>query len=194
MAQYATVVSLEAYLGRALTDAESDGADAACAAATDLIDGYTGRTWQTATVTGELHTVLDKLVRLDSAPVSAITSVTSRYLTAGETPTTLVADVDYELLDATNGILLVNAYRGTTLTVAYTRPATVPPSITQAANIIAASWLVGVGAIDTRAAGLTQLTAGSVTLKWQLGTDAAASIPGEAKALLAPYRNAVLFA
>lgn len=194
MALYCSVASIEAYLGRALTDAESDGADAACAAATDFIDGYTRTTWQSATVTGELHTVESNLVRLDRKPVASITGVTSRYLVAGETPTTLTAGVDYELIDATNGILLVGAYRGTTLTVSYTTSATVPPAITQAANIIAASWLVGVGAIDTKAAGLTQLTAGSVTLKWELGTDAQAAIPSEAKALLAPYRPAIAFA
>jgi hypothetical protein len=194
VAPYATVATLEAYLGRELTDAESDGADAACAAATDFVDQYTRKTWQSATVTGELHTVTRNVVLLDLVPITAITSITARSPYVGAVVTTLAAGTDYELIDAASGTLLVNQPVGTILTVGYTRPATVPASITQAANIIAASWLVGVGSIDTRAAGLTQLTAGSVTLKWQLGTDAAASIPSEAKALLAPYRSAFAFA
>jgi hypothetical protein len=33
-----------------------------------------------------------------------------------------------------------------------------------------------------------------VTLKWQLPADAAASVPAEAKALLAPYRALAWFA
>ena len=194
MAVYCDVTSLEAYLGRALSDGESDGATAACAASTDFIDQYTGRTWQSDTITGEVHTVNGPTLTLDLAPITAITAITARGAYVGATVRTLTAGQDYDLLDASAGLLGTNQSDGTLLTVSYTRPATVPPSITQAANIIAAAWLVGVGAIDTRAAGLTQLTAGSVTLKWQLGTDAQAAVPSEAKALLAPYRSLALFA
>jgi hypothetical protein len=194
VAPYCTVDTLEAYLGRVLTDGESDGADAACLAATDWIDNYTGLSWQSGTITGEVHTVNGPMLALDFPPLTAITSITARGTYVGATVKTLVAGRDYDVLDAANGLLVLNQTDGDTLTVSYTRPVTVPASITQAANIIAAGYLVGASATNTRAAGLTELSAGSVTLKWQLSSDAQASIPAEAQALLAPYRSLAYFA
>jgi hypothetical protein len=194
VALYATAATLEVYLGRPLSDAETDGAAAATAAATDFIDQYTGQTWQSATVTGEVHTLNGGVLVLDHAPMTAITAITGRAPYVGATVRAWAAGTDYDLIDAAGGVLLTNQADGTIVTVSYTRPATVPPSILQAANIIAAGYLVGAASFDSRTAGLTELSAGSVTLKWQLSSDAAAAVPAEAKALLAPYRALAWFA
>lgn len=193
MAAYCTPESLELYLGRALTDAESDSAPGACLAATDFIDRYTGKSWQGTTIAGELQTVLGPTVRLDRTPVASVTSVTARSLTVGETPRVLVAGAGYELLDGPNGVLLVGEARGTILTVTYAVGAVVPAAISLAANIIAAAYAVGGSAAAGEGRGIQKLKAGSVELTYD-PIDAATSVPATAYELLAAYRPAFSFA
>jgi hypothetical protein len=202
MAAYCTPASLELYLGRALTDAESDSAIGACLAATDFIDRYTGSSWQGTTISGELQTVTGPTVRLDWRPVSAITSVTARSLVVGATPRSLVAGTDYELVDALNGVLLVNAAydvitttmsAGTVLTVTYVVGAVVPAAISLAANIIAAAYAVGGSAASGAGRGIQKLEAGSAKITYD-PIERTVAIPPTAYELLAAYRPAVLFA
>jgi hypothetical protein len=202
VAAYCTPESLELYLGRALTDAESDSATGACLAATDFIDRYTGRSWQGTTITGELQTVRGPTVRLDWRPVASVTSVTARSLTVGATARVLVAGTDYELLDPLNGILLVNApydiittttIAGTVLAVTYVTGAVVPAAISLAANIIAAAYAVGGSAASGAGRGIQKLEAGSAKITYD-PIEKTVAIPPTAYELLAAYRPAVAFA
>lgn len=206
MAAYCTPESLELYLGRALTDAESDSAPGACLAATDFIDRYTGKSWQGTTVTGELQTVpassavwsgetgwYGRLVRLDWKPVVSVTSVTARGLVVGETPRVLVAGTGYELIDPLNGRLLVNESTGTVLTVTYVTGSTVPATISQAANIIAAAYAVAGSAAAGTDRGIQKLKAGSVEITYD-PVESVIAIPSTALELLSLHRPAVMFA
>lgn len=203
MASYADATSLAAYLQRSLTVAETAAATAACAAATEYIDRYVGRSWQGTTITGELQTVESETVHLDYRPVASVTTVTARSMIVGETPRLLVAGTDYELIDAPNGVLLVNGYGydvitttgyvGLVLTITYVVGSTVPALIAQAANIIAAWYLVSAPAASNQARGILKLKAGSAEITYD-PIDKAAAVPGTATTLLNVYRRPVIFA
>lgn len=202
MAAYCTPESLELYLGRNLTDAESGSAPGACLASTDFIDRYTGKSWQGTTISGELQTVLGPTVRLDWRPVASVTSITARSLTVGAAARVLVAGTDYELLDPLNGILLVNApydiitttaITGTVLTVTYVTGAVVPAAISLAANIIAAAYAVGGSAASGAGRGIQKLEAGTAKITYD-PIEKTVAIPPTAYELLAAYRPAVAFA
>jgi hypothetical protein len=194
MAVYASAASLALFLARALTAAETASASAACAAATEYVDRFTGKTWQGQTITGELQTVpYNGIVRLDRLPVASLTTVTARWLYVGETIISLVANTDYELIDALNGLVLVNRPQGTVLTVTYVTGSTVPADIALAANIIAASYLISAPAASLKPRGIQKLKAGSAEITYD-PIDRSMPIPPTAYALLAAYRPAFSFA
>lgn len=205
MAAYADAASLAIYLGRSLTAPETAAASSACAAATDYIDRYVGKSWQGTTISGEVQTVMGPTVRLDRVPVASITSATARPPLVGATPRMLVAGTDYELIDPLNGVLLVSGYGyvdavistegcvGTVLTITYVVGSPAPAAIQQAANIIAAQYLVSAPAASNQARGIQKLKAGSAEITYD-PIDTAISIPLPAQALLDAYRPAVSFA
>lgn len=193
MTAYADATSLALYLGRDLTAAEAASASAACAAATDYIDRYVGKSWQGVSVSGELQTVYAPTVRLDRAPVASVASVTARSLVVGETPRVLVAGTGYELIDTLNGMLLVNESEGTILTVSYVVGSPAPASIAQAANIIAAQFLVSAPAYSKQVRGIQKLKADSAEITYD-PIETALSIPPTAQVLLDAYRPGFSFA
>jgi hypothetical protein len=193
VADYASAASLAAYLQRALTAAETASAAAACAAATDYIDGYTQRSWQSATVSGEIQVARDGLIRLDRRPIASVTSVAKRAAYLGASSTTLTSPSGYEIINAAEGQLLVNAVDGEIVTVTYTVSGGVPDDIALAANIIAASYLISAPASSLQARGIQKLKAGSAEITYD-PIDKDRPIPPTAYALLAPYRAATALA
>lgn len=208
MTAYADANSLENYLGRVLTSAESDQVDAVCDTATELIDRYTGKTWQGTTVTGEQHTIYGASITLKRAPVSAISSLTLRAPVAGATVTTLVAGIDYELLNTQTGRVLLTGYNpdpvvnaswyrhGSIASVTYTVPSTVPPPVSMAANMLAASLLGTSQAVANQAQGIKRYSVGGELDVTYFDTAAttAASLPTGVRSLLDQYRRPVVFA
>lgn len=193
MADYCDAADLATYLGRALTSTEASAASAACAAATDYIDAFTGRSWQSSTITGEIQTARSGLVRLDHRPVATVTSVTKRGVYLGATSTTLTSPTGYEIINAAEGQLLVNAIDGDLVTVTYTTSGGVPDDIALAANIIAAGYLIAAPAASLQARGIQKLKSGDDEITFDpIAKDL--PIPPTAYALLAGYRPVFGFA
>lgn len=192
MADYCSAASLATFLQRALTAAETASAAAACAAATDFIDGYTGRSWQSTTITGEIQQARGGLIRLDHRPVSSVTTVTKRGVYLGAASTTLTSPTGYEVINAAEGQLLVNAVDGDLITVTYVTSG-VPDDVALAANIIAASYLIAAPAASLKARGVQKLKAGSAEITYD-PIDRERPIPPTAYALLAGYRSTFAFA
>lgn len=191
MASYADASSLSTYLGRALTAAETASATSACAAATDFIDAYTGRTWQSTTVTGEIQQAKGGMVRLDRRPIVSVTSVTKRGVYLGASATTLTSPTGYEVINAAEGQLLVNAVDGDLITVSYTTSG-VPDDIALAANVLAAGYLISAPAMSLQARGIQKLKAGSAEITYD-PLDKSLSVPPAAYAILENYRAASAF-
>lgn len=204
---YADATSLELYLGRDLTDAEALQATAVCDAATEQIEGYTGKTWQGTTITGEQHTVYGVTITLSRTPVASISSITLRYPSVGMTPVTLVAGTDYEILNAQTGQVLLASYnldpiinashyrQGSILTVNYTITVVVPASIALAANMLAAYLLLPTGGDENQQLGIKSYSVGQELSVTYFDRNASSgSLPDGVKALLAPYRPRVVFA
>lgn len=110
------------------------------------IDHETGTAWLvTSPTTDELH-VYDansRVVVLEHKPVSAITGVKARTYAVDDADETLTADTHYELLDAANGVLLLDGVNhGALLKVTYTHTSMpVPFDIRRAATLLAAHWM-----------------------------------------------------
>jgi hypothetical protein len=169
-------------------------------AATEQIDAYCGRSWQgvatldEAHVLGSLHHVL--LVR---RPVTAITRVRARTTAVGAPLSTLVAGVDYELIDARRGLVVVSeAWRDMVLLVDYTHPSTVPARVREAANVIVAAGLA-TGATDDAGNPLRTIRVGQTTFTYadrerESGQNSgpSAEMPARARELLRGLRAVVL--
>jgi len=142
MTAYTDAARIAAHLNVTLTGAQQTQAGVLSQAASDWIDRYLDRSWQTVSpVSGEVHTVNGDRVYLDSRPVVAITSVETRQDAIGAAYTTLAVG-QYELVDPMNGILQIMGWGDYLARVAYTHTATMPPShVALAATMIAASWL-----------------------------------------------------
>lgn len=186
MAAYCTPDSLELYLGRALTNAESDSATGACLGATAYIDKVLGRSWQSATITGEIQQARDGMIRLDQRPIATVTSVTTRGVYLGASSTVLTSPTGYELINAVEGQLLVNASDGDIVTVSYTVSGGVPADIALAADIIAAAYAVSGSAESGAARGIQKLKAGSAEITYD-PIDKAMAIPPRAQEILDTY-------
>lgn len=127
-------------------------------AAEAWIDRQTGRAWAvTSPVVSELHSVYGPAVYLVNKPVTAVSAVTIRSASVGASPTTLTAGTDYELIDATNGVLLLSGYGtprdvvintehtgydGYLLFVSYTTTTPAPADIQRASTLLAAEWML----------------------------------------------------
>lgn len=136
---YTTHAKIAALLGVTLTAGQqalvTDDLEPAMRA---YVDRYTGRSWGVSSpVTGEAHTVYGGVVYLKNKPVSAISAATYRSLSIGSDPTTLVVDSTYEVLDATNGVVLVAAPDESLVSITYTHGDALPADIG-----LATAWLV----------------------------------------------------
>lgn len=192
MADYCSAASLATYLGRALTATEAAAATAACAAATDFIDKYTGRTWQSTTVTDEIQQAVGGMIRLDRRPIVSVSAVAKRGVYLGASSTTLTSPSGYEVINPVEGQLLVNAVDGEIVTVSYTTTA-VPDDIVLAANVIAASYLISAPAASLQTRGIQKLKAGTAEITYD-PIDRSQPVPPTAYALLAAYRSGFAFA
>lgn len=145
MTAYTTATLIAAYLGVTLTSPQQTQAGIAAQAASDWIDEYKGRSWQIASpVTDELHTMTGDRVYLNNRPVAAVSSVKTRAAAFVGFGWTTLATGQYELLDATNGVLLIQGWSASSqalVQASYTHTASVPSQIALAATIIAASLL-----------------------------------------------------
>lgn len=147
MVAYADHDDIAEYLGRSLSEAQQAQADMYASAASAFIDDRTGTTWAETSPTTERITIESHLVYLRNVPVTSITTVTVRDVTPGGAETTLVAGVDYELVDAPKGIISLGTvwsgsnplYKGGLLKVTYAHTKTVVPDNIKLATIIIAS-------------------------------------------------------
>lgn len=134
-----------AELAVTLTSDQQTACDDLISAAEDFIDKATGRSWIVASPATEVVTVPDNgVVYLANRPVSAITSVTVRSATIGDTNRLLVAGTDYELLNPTTGFLLIAVGAGQIATIAYTHTnaaGALPKDVQRAATLLTAFWL-----------------------------------------------------
>jgi hypothetical protein len=183
---YTDATKIAAYLGVTLSAPQITQAGLAAQAASDWIDEYKGRSWQIASpITDELHTLVGDRVYLTNRPVVAVTSVKTRAAAfVGFGWTTLGAS-QYELLDAANGVLLIQGWSASSealVQVTYTHSATSAPStIALAATIIAASWLAPTLAPST--AGLESVAVGQNDVNVKFRKDRG-DVPQEALTLL----------
>lgn len=185
MAPYTDATKIANYLGVTLTSPQQTQAGVVAQAASDWIDEYKGRSWQAATpVTDELHTVYGDRVYLNHRPVTAVSAVKTRGDYADADLTTLAAG-QYELLDAANGVLLVQGWAGSgalaLVTYTHTAGSTVPSTIALAATMIAASWLAPTLAPQTN--GLASVAVGQNDASVKFREDRG-DVPAEALRLL----------
>jgi hypothetical protein len=152
---YTTATLVAQEMGRDLTAPQLDQCADLIEAAEAFIDQQTGRSWlATSPTTAELHQPDGPVVYLKHRPVAAISSVSVRPLVVGGTDTVLVANTDYELIDATNGVLLINSLlgvtgdivrstlaRGSLLKVTYTTVTPVPANVQRLTTELVANWL-----------------------------------------------------
>jgi hypothetical protein len=185
---YTDATAIAAYVGVALTPAQTTQAAVVAQAATDWIDLYlANRSWQSAAaVTNELHTVNGERVYLDRRPAVAITSVAVRQPIVS-TVWTPLGPTQYELIDPQHGALLVVGFGSYLAQVSYSHAASpAPPPIALAATMIASNWLSN--ALQPDAFGIESVAVGQndVTVKFAAG---AADVPPEALRILGSYRS-----
>jgi hypothetical protein len=193
MAALTDASKIAAYLGVALTGAQQTQAGVMADAATAWVERYTGKSWQTATpVTDELHTMVRDRVYLNRRPVVAITTVKTRASAfVGFGWTTLDAS-QYELLDAANGVLLIQGWsaNGVLVLASYTHTMnTAPADVALAATMIAAGWLGGALAPGSVGAESISVGQNDVSIKFSESRD---DVPTEARSILKHYRSIVI--
>lgn len=142
---YSTNAKVGEELGVTLTAAQLAQVDGLIEEAEAWIDEHTGDAWLvTSPTTDELHVPDGGVVYLKHTPVSAITSVVARSLAIGASATTLVANTDYELIDAARGTLRISGtYWGFLLRVTYTHTSMpVPKHVQRATTLLVAHWML----------------------------------------------------
>lgn len=194
MTAYTDAAKIAAYLGVTLTGAQQNQAGVLADAATAWIDRYVGQSWQDdGSVTDELHTLTRDRVYLNLRPVVAVSSVKTRAAAfVGFGWTTLSAG-QYELLDAQNGVLLIQGWSASSealVQVTYTHSATSAPADVQlAASMIAASWLGQALRPNTQGVDSVSVGQNDVSVKFSASRS---DVPSEAKSILAGYRRIVV--
>jgi hypothetical protein len=183
---YSDANKIGAYLGVTLTSPQQTQAGIAAQAASDWIDTYKGRTWQAASpIADELHSMIGDRVYLNNRPVTAVSSVKTRPAAFVGFGWTTLDPSQYELIDATNGVLQVAGWSASSdglVQVSYTHTGTAPPShIALAATIIAASLLGPT--LRPNASGLDSVSVGQNDIAVKFSVDFG-SVPSEAMALL----------
>ncbi len=179
---YTDAQKIANYLGVTLTGPQQNQAGVAAQAASDWIDLHLARSWQAATpVTGELHYVSGDRIYLNSRPVTAITTVETRGAWYVGSSWSTLAVGQYELLDATNGVLLIQGWGQYQVRVAYTHTALPPRNVAFAATMIAASLLGPT--IRPNTSGLESIAVGQSDVVVKFSVDYG-SVPSEALSLL----------
>ena len=115
--------------------------------------------------------------------MAAVSAVSTRQRIIGS-DWTLLDSSEYELIDGTNGVLLISGWAidGIVTKVSYTHTATAPPStVALAATIIAASWMAPTLAPQT--AGLESVAVGQNDANVKFRSDRG-DVPSEAIRLL----------
>lgn len=197
MAAYTDASKIAAHLGLTLTAGQTTQAGVVAQAASDWIDQYLGRSWQgSSPVTDELHTMVKDRVYLNNKPVTAVSAVKTRAAAFVGFGWTTLASGQYELLDATNGVLLVQGWSASSdalVQVTYTHTATAAPAaVGLAATMIAASWLGPT--LTAMAPGIEQISLGQndINVKFAGHDAGAVAVPAEALTLLGGYRTVVV--
>lgn len=222
---YTSVERVEHHTGRTFTDAQRAECSLLLPVAEAWIDGYTRRTWGvTVPIAGEAHELtaptwprgagaVDVVydlswypplaIRLRVRPVAAVTAVAVRTTAPASVPQALTAGTQYELLDATAGLLTVpNGYGGWLLLVDYTPAVPVDPRVELAATKLCAAWMRPAldGVAASTSGGATSYKVGDVSVSYgaaPAGSVAAAAtagvlgVPDEALAPLAGLRRVV---
>lgn len=192
MVAYTDATAIAGYLGLTLTSPQQTQATTLAAAATAWIDRYTGRSWQASSpVADELHELVGDTVYLTNRPVTAVTSVKTRERFADAGTTTLDAS-QYELLDATNGVLLILGWAGAgrLALVTYTHSVSAAPDdVELAATMIAAAWLSQ--ALRPSTEGVEQISVGQNDISVKFAATRG-DVPMAALSILKAYRRVVI--
>jgi hypothetical protein len=160
------------------------------AEAEDWIDNYAGRTYKASTaITDERYPLAGTELYLQRAPVTSITTVKVRPAYVGATLTTLVADTDYALIDATRGLLrLAYLYNDPSeVLVTYVPAVTVPGRITRACTLLVASWMAS--STSGLPSGVKRYSVGG-ELTVEFADGSVGTVPQEVKDLIGPRRVA----
>lgn len=191
MTAYTDAQKIAAHLGVTLTASQITQAGVLAQAASDWIDRWLGKSWQgTSPATDEIHTIYGDRVYLNNRPAVAVSAVKTRTYYPDLGVTTLDAG-QYELLDAANGLLVLQGWStsGVIALVTYTYSLSLPTPVGLAATMIAASWLgptmVGLPS------GIDQIALGQNDINVKFGSSAR-DVPPEALTLLAGYRTIVI--
>ena len=189
---YTDATAIAGYLGLTLTSPQQTQAGTLASAATAWIDRYTGRSWQASSpITDELHELVGDTVYLTNRPVTAVTSVKTRERYADAGTTTLDAS-QYELLDATNGVLLILGWAGAgrLALVTYTHSVSAAPDdVELAATMIAAAWLSQ--ALRPSTEGVEQISVGQNDISVKFAATRG-DVPMAALSILKAYRRVVI--
>lgn len=146
---YCDALKIGDYLGLTLTPQQYAQATQLVPAVEAYIDRCTGRAWLAPSpVTDELHVIRGPVIYLNNRPVTTLTSVTVALgwpdaFSSWASPTTLVADSQYLLVDPTRGeVWLTPSYHGYAARITYTHggPA-LPADLALAATMLGAHWL-----------------------------------------------------
>ncbi len=173
MPAFATAVDVERYLQRVLTDAELAASDFLLAAATSLIQGYTGQ--DVFHATDDVITLWPRgnRVLLPQLPVTGVTSVTSD----GDV-------VTWELRRA--GVLHLTSGWSNSVTVTYSHGyETIPPAVVMATVLLATRSLTNPTSVRQESTGPF-----SVTYSESSGDIVGAALSLGERQMLAPYRMA----
>lgn len=108
----ADVIAAFAADGVTLTTAQQDLVTVDLEAVEAAIDAFTGRAWLTGPLTGQVLYAHGGLLWLPQIPVSSIEGITAVGSTLPGDSVTLEADVDYQLVDATQGTVRLVTGRG----------------------------------------------------------------------------------
>lgn len=143
---YATVEEVAGFLGVTLTSDQENHCERMLEVAEGEMDAATQRGWLMGAQTDEAHYPAEFRLGnlyLRYAPVSTVTTVKGR-ASLGETETTLVADVDYEVADSEGGwIRIVYPDQYDRIRVSYVPSTDVPLDIQQATAELAATRMSG---------------------------------------------------
>jgi hypothetical protein len=216
---YSTAALIQAEVGSTLSTEEAAAVNGLLEEAESSIDRITGEAWLLPASIVETHAITGSLLFLQRRPIASITSVVVRPPLVGAAPTTLVAGVGYELLDAATGTVrlapgflgMAPGYVGFLATVTYApapdptlTPAgpSVPPDIREAATLLVAERLQqrrNAALYAASAAGMSGYRIGpDLEVQFQtLNQMTAAALPprlARAKELLANRTRSLVFA
>ncbi len=142
MPTYTSAAAVESHVGRTFTATQLAEADALLSAADAWINARLPYSYpQTALITEEFHLVEGPYLFLHRTPIASVTSVTVRSRVLGAATTSLLAGTNYDLLNATSGMLRLSGYLGGEALVTYTPAIALDPRLALAATKLVAFWL-----------------------------------------------------